>query len=146
MGAMDARAQTWQRRLDDQLASGLSIAVWCRTNGCSRQSFYRWQARLGHGQDPGTAPWAAGLAPETSSSAFTEIHLLPPVEPLRPEPLCPEPLRLRLIGGRELLVPMSMPAASLVQLLVALESCAAGSGVWEPARPEFIEGVEGGRS
>jgi len=114
MDAMQARAQTWQRRLEDQLASGQSIAVWCRNNGCSRQTFYRWQARLGHG---------------LSETGFTEIYLAPPVEPICPETLDSQPLRLRLIGGRELLVPMAMPAASLAQLLCALES----------------EGVEGSR-
>jgi hypothetical protein len=123
MDAMEARAQTWQRRLEDQRTSGLSIAVWCRNNGCCRQSFYRWQARLGHG------------ASEASAAGFTEIRLAPPAQPLGP--LCPEPLRLRLIGGRELLVPMSMPATSLVQLLHALETPAASG--WT------MENLEGGR-
>ena len=108
MGAMQARAQTWQRRLEDQLDSGQSIAVWCRNNGCSRQTFYRWQARLGHG---------------VSETGFTEIHLAPPpAQPPDSQTFCSQPLRLRLIGGRELWVPMSMPAASLAQLLHALEA------------------------
>jgi hypothetical protein len=110
MDAMQARAQTWQRRLADQVASGLSIAVWCRANGCCRQSFYRWQARLGH------------EASGTSAAGFTEIRLAPSIEPLRPEPLAAQPLRLVLLGGRELLVPMAMPPASLAQLLHALEA------------------------
>jgi hypothetical protein len=111
MDAMQARAQIWQRRLADQLASGLSIAVWCRANGCCRQSFYRWQARLGH------------EASETSAAGFTEIRLASSTaERLCPEPLGSPPLRLRLIGGRELLMPMAMPPASLAQLLHALEA------------------------
>jgi hypothetical protein len=164
MDAMQARAQTWRRRLEDQQASGLCIAVWCRNNGCCRQSFYRWQARLGHGQDPGSVPaWTASRASD-ASAAFKEIRLAPPNDLLGHEPLAPQPLRLVLIGGRELLVPMSMPAASLAQLLGVIESLPpvkaalppaglvwSGGACPELARPErsrracpeFVQGVEG---
>jgi hypothetical protein len=132
MDAMQARAQTWQRRLEDQLDSGQSIAVWCRNNGCSRQTFYRWQARLGQG------------ASEASAAGFTEIHLAPPTaQPPDLQTFCSQPLHLRLIGGRELWVPMAMPAASLAQLLCALESLQPSGAcpeVLEGACPEVLEG------
>jgi hypothetical protein len=132
MDAMQARAQTWQRRLADQLASGLSIADWCRANGYCRQSFYRWQARLSQ------------EASEASAAGFTEIHLTPPpAQGLSPQPPGSPPLRLWLIGGRELLVPMSMPAAWLAQLLGALERLPAAAGLESLQEPVLSLSKEG---
>jgi len=141
MYARDAKAQRWRRRLDEQLASGLSVALWCRNNGCRRQSFYYWQSRLEH---RGTAcpqksnvdgsascPREAQPTREAMDRFVELVDRLPAAGPLAPQeplafgPLAGEPLRLRLAGGRELLLPASMPTASLAQLLRALEgSCA----------------------
>jgi hypothetical protein len=87
--------------------------AWCGNNGCCRQTFYRWQARLSP-PDPGTVPMGSGLAP---LAGFAEVLIASPGA----RPVAAEPLRLRLIGGRELILPASMPAQSLAQLIHAIE-------------------------
>jgi hypothetical protein len=134
MRALETKAQTWRQRLADWRASGQSIAVWCGNNGCCRQTFYRWQARLSP-PDAGTVPMGSGLAP---LGAFAEVLVASP----GPRSVAAEPLRLRLIGGRELILPASMPAQSLAQLIHAIENPPAVKGLpWAlEACPELVEG------
>ncbi len=37
----------WRRILDEQAASGVSVAEFCRRGGLNPSSFYRWRKKLG---------------------------------------------------------------------------------------------------
>jgi hypothetical protein len=102
-------ADIWRERIAAQQASGQSIRVWCRDNGCRDHSFYWWRARLNLGP-PGTKRRRHRREP----ICFAEAIVGRPAA----EPIC-----LRLARGRELMLPASMPVeqvAGLVGLIEAL--------------------------
>lgn len=41
-----ALRSVWKQRITRQRRSGLSVAEFCRQEGCSQQSFYAWSRRL----------------------------------------------------------------------------------------------------
>ena len=41
-----ALRSVWKQRIARQRRSGLSVAAFCRQEGCSQQSFYAWTRRL----------------------------------------------------------------------------------------------------
>ena len=106
--ASDAAAQAWRERVEAQRASGLSARAWCRANNCHEHAFYLWRARLG------LSP-ASAMKPRRQSAGpirFTEVVA---------DCGASEPIRLRLAGGRELVLPASMPLADLARLIRAIE-------------------------
>jgi len=40
------REQFWRGEVEGQMASGVSVRVWCRRRGLSEPSFYHWRAEL----------------------------------------------------------------------------------------------------
>jgi transposase-like protein len=66
----------WQQRLESQIASGLSVDVFCLQEGVSRATFYRWVARLREGiPEPLAAEEAAGGQTETAPPMFLPLSL-----------------------------------------------------------------------
>ncbi|MCC7106224.1 MAG: hypothetical protein IT307_13865 [Chloroflexi bacterium] len=115
--AVKERAEAWRRRIVAQQAGGQSIRAWCRANGCHEQSFYQWRSRL-------------GLCPSSAMKRrrrrarrleFAEVVVdraaCGPPAAGGAEPIC-----LRLGGGRELVLPGSMPAGQLALLIRELEA------------------------
>jgi hypothetical protein len=126
------KAQTWRERVAAQQASGQRVRDWCRQTGCLEHSFYRWRARLGlstavrkpRGGTVGIKPVRfiqAVIGPTTTREQL-------------PDGLSVEPIRLWLIGGREVILPASMPIERLARLLRAVEGVCS-----EPACPEPVE-------
>jgi hypothetical protein len=112
------RAQTWRERVGAQQASGQRVRVWCRENGCHEHSFYWWRARLGlspAARKPERPP--GGVKPVR----FAKVVIGPPTRGGLPEGICIEPIRLSLIGGREVTLPASMPVEQIAHLLRAIE-------------------------
>jgi hypothetical protein len=113
---MDARAknttaQTWRERIAAQQAGGQPIRLWCRENGCHEHSFYWWRARLGL--------WPVGTKrrgrPRVARAvAFAKLVVEAPTT-------AADPIRLLLVGGRELTLPSSMPIGQMAQLIRAIE-------------------------
>jgi hypothetical protein len=134
------KAQTWRERVAAQQASGQRVRDWCRQTGCLEHSFYRWRARLGlstavrkpRGGTVGIKPVRfiqAVIGPTTTREQL-------------PDGLSVEPIRLWLIGGREVILPASMPIERLARLLRAVEGVCSEPACPEPveeACPEFIE-------
>jgi len=118
---VNGKAGIWRRRIDAQRASGQSIRAWCAANGAHEHSFYWWRSRLGLSlrQRPLPLPRKAKTPP-----AFTRV-VLSAAQPAAAEPpveSVAEPLRLCFAGGRELILPASMPlerVAGLVHLIEA---------------------------
>ncbi len=112
---MDAKrlsktAEVWRERVVAQQAGGEPVRAWCRRHGCPEHGFYWWRAKLG------LSPGAAGKVRRRRSAPFTFAEVV--VE--RPSAQAVA-MTLRLRGGRELLLPSSMPVAHLAELLHAIE-------------------------
>lgn len=109
---MDVKRSTaalWQKRIEGQASSGMSIRAWCRDNDVHEHGFYWWRTRLG------LSP--VGVRRQPSSDArpvrFAEVVVAPPV--------IGDPIRLRLSRDRELILPAAMPMADVAALVRAIE-------------------------
>ena len=118
--AKTTAADTWRERVMAQQANGQSIRAWCREHGCHEHAFYWWRARL-------------GLSPVARKRSARPKGAVKPVEFTRivvkklmrvPAAKVAEPMRLALIGGRELILPASMPVEQIAGLLRAIEGAA----------------------
>jgi hypothetical protein len=123
-------AAAWRERIKQQQAGTDSIRSWCRANGCQEHSFYWWRSRLGLSPRPGRLRRSKALP------AFAEVVIAEPgaaaAELIEPsEAIALEPMRLRLLGGRELVLPASMSdqrVAALVCLIEDRGSIVGGGG------------------
>ncbi len=112
--AKNTTAQTWRERIGDQQASGQTIRSWCRENGCHEHSFYWWRARLGLSPVETKRPRRPRVA---KGVAFAKLVVEPPTGAV-------DPIRLSLVGGRELTFPASMPIDQIARLVRAIEGVA----------------------
>jgi transposase-like protein len=101
-------ALRWRRIVQEQHASGLSVAAFCRRRGLALPSFYAWRRRLREGARP-TPAAAAG-------PAFVELQLAPA------PPAPPAMLELLLSAHRRVLVRPGFDPDLLRQLVAALEA------------------------
>ncbi|HEY1683248.1 MAG TPA: hypothetical protein VGG19_00675 [Tepidisphaeraceae bacterium] len=105
---VNGTAEAWRQRIAMQRSSGQSIRAWCRQNNLHEHAFYWWRSRLG------LSPKLPARRQRRASKPirFAEVVVGRPVT---------EPMRLCLGGGRELLLPASMPVDQVAQLISALE-------------------------
>lgn len=118
----NATAHVWRERIVAQQAGGQSIRAWCRENGCHEHSFYWWRARLGLSPVAGKRRWRPRSVKPIGFAGFV-------VEP--PVTSSADPIRLSLLGGRELSLPALMPVEQIARLVRAIEG----------ACPEPVEGA-----
>src|SRR5271154_6564621 len=113
---LNGKADAWRRRIDNQRASGQSVRAWCKTNEAQEGSFYWWRARLGLSPSKRRLrrPLRSAEAKPTPL-AFAQVVVHSPIA---------EPLRLRLAGERELILPASMPFEQVAKLVRVLEATA----------------------
>ena len=109
--AVNGTADAWRERIAAQGTSGQSIRAWCREHNHHEHAFYWWRSRLG--LSPKTAVKPRLNRRHAKAIKFAEVEVN------RAEPIC-----LRLGGGRELLLPASMPVAQVAQLVRAIEGTA----------------------
>ena len=119
--AKNATADTWRERIAAQQAGGQSIRVWCRENGCHEHAFYWWRAKLGLSPAARRPRRRAG---SVKPMHFAKIIVRPTTSGKSPAMSSAEPIRLSLIGGRELILPASMPVEQIARLLRAIEGVA----------------------
>ena len=114
---VNGSADAWRERIAAQGASGNSIRGWCRENNHHEHAFYWWRSRLG--LSPGSAAKRqqrlAAKAHPQAGPRFTEVVV---------DGTASDSIRLRLGGGRELVLPASMPVEQIAQLIRAIESVA----------------------
>jgi hypothetical protein len=116
MGATsNGTAEVWRQRIIAQRASGQSIRAWCRVNSQHEHAFYWWRSRLGLSPRSATQPRQRRAAKPIE---FTEVVMH---HAERPGLVAPEPMCLRLCGGRELILPASMPVEQIAKLIHAIE-------------------------
>ena len=107
-------AELWRERVLAQRNSGQSVRGWCRANNCPEHGFYWWRANL-------------GLSPASKRKQGRRTAASVGFARVVGEPLpsvAAEPMRLTLAGGRELLLPASMPVVHIGRLLRAIEGAA----------------------
>jgi hypothetical protein len=115
-----AAAVIWRERIAAQRDSGLSIRAWCRDNGYGEHLFYSWRAKLGLRPHKMVAGRALGaVAAPLDSIPFTEVMIGAAAQP--PVASEAQPLCLKLAGGRELVLPSSMPLEQVAKLLRLVE-------------------------
>ena len=112
MAKQTKTADVWRERVHAQQASGQPVRAWCRAHSCPEHGFYWWRAKLGL-SPASPAKRARGRA---KSIRFAEVVV--------ERPPASGPIVLRLRGGRELLLPTSMPVTRLAELLQAIEGAA----------------------
>jgi hypothetical protein len=114
---MDAKksktADVWRERVVAQQASGQAIRAWCKGNGCHEHAFYWWRSKLGLSPRCGNG---GRRRRQPNALRFAEVVIDP-----RP---AAEAIVLRLGGGRELVLPASMPAESVAKLVRSIEGAA----------------------
>ena len=114
-------AEHWRERIVEQRSSGLGIRAWCRENGCHEHSFYWWRVRLKLHQSGAVGKRRrAGVARRDLPLSFAKVRVVPPVVQPTVLPVVPS-LCLRLAGGRELILPGSMPIEQVARLVRLIE-------------------------
>ena len=118
--AVSGTADAWRGRIAAHRVSGQSIRAWCRANGQREHSFYWWRARLGFSPRAGVkrrthrAAEAVGFAevvvrrPDAGGAEVAEVSTAGAA------------LSLRLGGGRELILPASLPVEWVARLVRAI--------------------------
>ena len=97
----------WRGLVSEQVASGQSVAVFCRDRGLKSGQFFAWKKRLREAEAP----------------KFVAIQMSPPVEAKWPAPAkLSRAIEVRLKGGRSLVVEPGFDVHHLRALLTILES------------------------
>ena len=115
--AVSPSADVWRERIEAQRASGQSIRAWCRDNSFYEHTFYSWRSRLGLSPGPvrkrrSRQGGGLGFAEVVVGRGAVGASLVARLE---------EPILLRFAGGRELVLPMSMPVRQIAGLVRELE-------------------------
>lgn len=108
-----ATADVWRERIETHRASGLSVRAWCRANDVHEHGFYWWRSRLG--LSPASGRRRRGAKADVVS--FAEV-----VVASASTSTGAEPIRLRLAGERELILPASMSIEHVAALVRAIEA------------------------
>jgi len=119
-------AEQWRLLIEAQPASAQSVDEYCRQRRLTPSAFYRWRRFL-TGKTGAASAWANPK--RRRSRAIEGFAAVQVVDKSGPGSLPGESIRLLLAGGRELILPVSMPARLLVELLVALESKSRERGI-----------------
>ena len=109
-----AREQSWREHLRRFAASGQSVREFCVAHRLRETAFYFWRSEIGR-RDGQASPRRQHAKPRrVRPLAFARV--------LVKAPAMNDGLRLRLNGGRELLLPASMAPEQVARLIRALEA------------------------
>src|ERR1700677_3092153 len=96
--------EEWRLIIDEQRASGLTVAAYCRDRGIKDSAFYAWKRRL---RSPGKSN-------RSSVPVFVEVK--------PPKTSASEAIEICLSGGRRLLVRRGFDPNLLMDLVRTLEA------------------------
>jgi len=119
--ARTSAAETWRERISAQQADGQSIRALCKENGWQEHAFYWWRSRLGlsprsvvrRGRRRMVRPGFAEVVVDRPAAASSLVEAM--------TASTVEPMRLRLLGGRELVLPASMSDQRVAALVGLIE-------------------------
>ena len=115
--ASHSMADSWRERILAQRGSGQSIRSWCRENSHHEYAFYSWRRRLGLSP----APARKRRSRRDGGLGFAEVVVDRGGAVASSVACLAEPILLRFAGGRELVLPMSMPVRQIAGLVRELE-------------------------
>ena len=101
----------WQRRMESQKSSGLSVDVYCLQEGVTRSSFYRWCQRLKDGIPAALLEEDADRR-RIESEEVTETTFLP-------ISLKASPVEIELPNGGVVRLPLGIGQAALIAVIKA---------------------------
>jgi hypothetical protein len=110
----------------------MSIRAWCRRHGVPASRFYRWRIRLG------LAPLRKPRACDDRPVEFARVLVQESAGAIPGAGCSGEPIRLTLLGGRQLLLPAALP---LEQILGIVRGIEAGVGAMPPADGRAAAGL-----
>lgn len=115
MSKRDGTRDRWRKLIEQQKASGLSVAAFCRQSGVSQPSFYAWRQKL------------------RGEVAFTEVRLSPDsrLKDHAQHPGRQGGIELRLPGRRCVVVHPGFDRQTLLDLLDTLETGPSASSARE---------------
>ncbi len=114
---VDPSAEAWRERVTAQRASGQSIRAWCREHGHHEHAFYAWRRRLGLSPAPARKRRSRLAGPLEFAEAVMDRQAVAASLAERSV----GPILLRFAGGRELVLPASMPVGQIAGLIRELE-------------------------
>jgi hypothetical protein len=107
--AQRANRDKWRQIIDDQRASGRTVAVFCRDRQIGQASFFAWRRRLSSRQaSPPSQPRFIEVTPATDARAVAVVADAGVIE-------------VYLSPGRRLLVRRGFDRELLIELLQTLE-------------------------
>ena len=115
--AVNSTADAWRQRIAGQQASGQSIRSWCRNNNLAEHAFYWWRSRLGLSP----APARKRRSRKAGRFGFAQVVMGRGAVAASPVAGLVEPILLRFAGGRELVLPVSMPLEQVAKLAGLIE-------------------------
>ena len=108
-----SKQDLWRDRIDAQRASGQSVRAWCKASDTPEHSFYWWRLKLG--LSPARMPARRSSKP----ISFAQVVVDPSIAESRPAGI--EMFRFRFSGGRELILPASLPIEKVAKLILLIE-------------------------
>ncbi|MCC6969091.1 MAG: hypothetical protein IT434_02620 [Phycisphaerales bacterium] len=115
-------ADVWRERIVAWQTSGQSVRGWCKEHGCHEHAFYWWRVKLGLSP----TPRKRRRVPKPAHTELGRGVRFAEVVVDR-SPVVGEPIRLRLGGGRELVLPVAMPMTDVATLVRTIEGACAES-------------------
>ena len=110
------RAGFWRGKLRDQAGSGLSVSAFCRREGFSPNSFYRWRRLLAEGDG------ANGAAKHLSDPPRENVFVPVSVVGQAPAGFSDASIEMVLPSGVLLRVRPGFDSATLIRLVAILDS------------------------
>ncbi len=118
--------EQWRQLVGAQRCSGLGVEEYCRQQHLTSSCFYRWRRFL-TGSTGAKSAWSKPAQPSPPQvQGFATVRVA--AEQSKPWPAgawgsgaAGESIRILLAGGRELILPVSMPTRRLVELVLGLE-------------------------
>ena len=101
---VSCKAEYWQRVLDEQRLSKLSVAAFCSQNSISVPSFYQWRKKL---QPP---------QPSVTSQSLVPVRIVPTAKPASEQSI-----QIMTPSGFSIRCNMSVDAQKLKQIIEAIE-------------------------
>lgn len=109
-----AKEDAWRQHFKQFAGSGKTVREFCVAHQLTETAFYFWRSEIRR-RDCQSSPRRQHAKPRSDRPlAFTRVLVDPPA--------VGEGLRLRLSGGRELLLPASMAPEQVAELIRALEA------------------------
>jgi hypothetical protein len=108
--------------LADQVASGLTIAEWCRRNGVAGSLFHFWKRTIARRNGGRVRPGTKSPTRPKDPVVFAPVVLAPPPQQVQPDPLpagCV--IEIVLAGSRVVRVSAGFDAPTLARVLAVLE-------------------------